>query len=203
MLIKVVRQKLAKTPRQQANVKLMRFDALIDLTAEGRKKWKPVKENDRVVDFVDVMLNGYLSTFGNVDRDGETVRPGAFAETLQRFMVNPVLLINHENDVRTAAGMFTKAVEDDQGLYVEAVLSNAPGNIDTRWKVVEGVLRSLSMGGIFHYAEDGKTIMKVDLWEGSLVAVPANPRALVSVRSLTAQELERVAAQEGVPVGTG
>lgn len=202
MLIKVVRTKSARLAARAPQRKMMRFDALIDLAPDGRKKWTERKDGDRVVDYVDVSINGYLSTWGNVDRDGDVVKPGAFAETLQRFMLNPVLLIDHENSIHTVAGKFTKAIEDEEGLYVEAMLSNSPGNLDTRWKVVEGVLRSLSMGGIFHYGEDGRTIEKVDLFEGSLVAVPANPRALVSVRSLTAEEKETY-AQDNALVGTG
>lgn len=190
-MLRIVRTKTAPVLQRR---KMMHWEALIDITGEGRKKWTPVTSNGTVVDYRDVAINGYLSTFGNIDRDGEVVRPGAFAESLQRFMANPVLLINHENDVRSLAGVFTKAVEDENGLYVEAMLSNAPGNTDTRWKVVEGILRSLSMGGIFHYAEDGRTIVRVDLWEGSLVAVPANPRATISVRSLTTEEEGKVMA---------
>ena len=59
---------------------------------------------------------------------------------------------------------------------------------DTRFKVAEGHLKTLSMGGLFHYKEDGRGIFKVDLWEGSLTPIPANPDATFSVRSLTDDE---------------
>ena len=39
------------------------------------------------------------------------------------------------------------------------------------------------MGGLFLYGHDGKAIEEVDLWEGSLVPVPANQDAKFSVRT--------------------
>ena len=71
---------------------------------------------------------------------------------------------------------------------------------DIRWKVAEGALRSLSMGGVFHYGQDGKAIQKVKLWEGSLTPVPANPNAVFSTRELTEAEA-RKADSEAVPGG--
>jgi hypothetical protein len=64
--------------------------------------------------------------------------------------------------------------------------------VDIRFKVAEGVLKCLSMGGIFYYREDKRGIFKVALWEGSLTPIPANPDAIVSVRSLTDIEVKKV-----------
>ena len=81
----------------------------------------------------------------------------------------------------------------------KALLSNAPDNISTRFNVAEGHLRTLSMGGLFHYKEDGRGIFKVDLWEGSLVSIPANPDAIVSTRSLTDDEAKAVKSGRILP----
>lgn len=179
-----------------AGRKLVRGDFFMDLQAQDSKKFDKVEEGGRVVDYRNVRIKGYLSTWKHVtesDRQGDYVERGAFTETLPKFMKNPVLLVNHINAVAFLAGSFTKVAEDDKGLYVEAVLSDAPSDpmTDIRWKVAEGHLRTLSMGGRFHYKEDGRGIFKVDLWEGSLTPIPANPDATFSTRELTAEEINR------------
>lgn len=164
-----------------------RFRAEVEIELDG-KKIETIKDSGgNVVDYRNVRLAGYLSTFKNVtesDRQGDYVEPGAFRDTLKRFMQNPVMLTDHRNSVGNLAGNFTDMKEDKSGLRFEALLSNSPANIDVRFKVAEGMLKTTSMGGIFHYKEDGRGIFKVDLWEGSLTPIPANPDARFSVREL-------------------
>lgn len=152
-------------------------------TIPEAQSFTEMKDDDgRVIDYRGVRFKGYLSTFWNVtpsDRQGDRVLRGAFAETIPRFMRNPILLLNHDNSVGSIGGRFTTVREDDRGLYVEAILSDAPCNRSVRFDVVARHLRALSMAGIFYYEEDGHTISKVELWEGSLVATPANPDCLI------------------------
>lgn len=155
-------------------------------------------ERGRIVDYRDVTISGYLSTFVGVtpqDRDGDYVVDGAFDKSLARFRENPVMLIDHMRSVETLAGHFTKLGVDDKGLAVEGLISNAPGLIDTRFKVAEGHLKTLSMGGFFLYDDDGRGILEVDLFEGSLVPVPANPDAQFMVRQLTAAGVAKAIAR--------
>lgn len=176
---------------EMANIR--RWQCSLDLDEPGVKKMTVVKDGDVIRDYRDVSIKGYLSTFKSTtesDRQGDYVDDGAFRETIKRFMLNPVMLADHRNSVTNIAGKFTVVREDRKGLYVEGELSNAPGNMDNRFKVAEGSLRTMSMGGIFHYKEDGRGIFKVDLWEGSLVAIPANPDALFAARALNAEERE-------------
>lgn len=166
---------------------IKRFTANVELELDA-KKVETIKDGDgNITDYRNVRLSGYLSTFKNVtesDRQGDYVEAGAFRDTLKRFMTNPVMLTDHRNSVANLAGNFTDMKEDKSGLRFEALLSNAPGNIDVRFKVAEGMLKTTSMGGIFHYKEDGRGIFKVDLWEGSLTPIPANPDARFTVREL-------------------
>ena len=47
------------------------------------------------------------------------------------------------------------------------------------------------MGGMFFWAEDDwYAIETVDLWEISLVAIPANPDALFEARSVTMEDIK-------------
>lgn len=179
----------AKTGDEFASMK--RWESVLDLAAKDVKTFDIIKDGDAVIDYTNVRIKGYLSTFKNVtesDRQGDYVEPGAFTETLKRFGQNPVLLADHRNSTQFLAGSFTMFKEDKNGLYIEALLSNAPDIQSIRFKVAESHLRTLSMGGVFHYKEDGRGIFKVDLWEGSLTPIPANQDAIFSVRALTDTE---------------
>ena len=173
--------------------KIARFDTAMLLSTPGAKAFTEVKDGSRVTDYVDVKLKGYLSTFNGTDRQGDTVKPGAFKDAISTFMRNPVMLLDHRNSSASVVGRFDVVREDNSGLYVEASLSNSPGETarDTRWKVAEGHLGALSMGGYFHYEQDGRTIYKVDLYEGSIVAIPANQDALFSVRDVDPEHFKR------------
>lgn len=187
-------------PHTLPGSKQVRFDAYMSLETPGTKTWTAVKGADgEVIDYRDVQIKGYLSTWDNLDRDGERVGRGAFSATIKQFMENPVLLVGHKNNVDDLVGRFTVVREDDKGLYVEALLSNAPDVQSVRYKVAEGVLRTMSMGGVFYYgeAEGFRTINRVDLFEGSLTPIPANPRALVSTRELTESERVKAASVVG------
>jgi len=171
--------------------RIKRFEAAVGIELEDAKKPDVVKEGDNIIDYRNVRIRGYLSTFKSTtesDRHGDYVDEGAFRETIARFMLNPVLLTDHRNTVAMLAGNFTMMKEDKKGLLFEATLSNSPSNIDARFKIAEGMLKTTSMGGIFHYKEDGRGIFKVDLWEGSLTPIPANPDARFNVRALSDQD---------------
>jgi HK97 family phage prohead protease len=165
-----------------------RFTAAVEIDIPAEKKVEIIRDAaGLVLDYRNVNIRGYLSTFRATterDRQGDYVEPGAFRDTIAKFMRNPVLLTDHRNSVGNLAGHFVAMREDKTGLLFEAVLSNAPGVTDVRFKIVEGMLRSVSMGGVFHYKDDGHGIFKVDLWEGSLTPIPANPDARFVVRAL-------------------
>lgn len=169
-----------------------RWEATMDLRVEGVKKATAVKDSGgRVIDYIDIQIEGYLSTFESVtkaDRDGDVVEAGAFKDTIPEFMTNPVLLVDHINMVEYLAGNFTNVKEDRNGLRIKAEVTNSPDMVAVRFKIAEGYLKALSMGGIFYYKEDRRTIFKVKLWEGSLVSIPANQDALFTTRTLNDQE---------------
>ncbi len=161
----------------------------MSVSLAGAKRFTPVKDAEgNIVDYKDVTIRGYLSTFRNQDRDGDYVAPGAFQDGIAEFMKNPVLLVDHENRVDCIAGRFTKLAEDTKGLYFEARLTNspAPWAADIRHKVANDELNTCSMGGFFTYdRSEGKSVIKeVALYEGSLTPIPANPEAVFSTRSL-------------------
>ena len=205
--MRVIRKRQPQAACQRVfadGLKRLRFDGVArietnrpDETGHEGKKYDAIKTGDLVTDYQNVSIRGYLSTFQGTtasDRQGDYVKPGAFAATIPQFMQNPVLLVDHDNDCESAVGHFTKVKEDDKGLYVEAVLSNCPCDDckHVRFAVAEGALRTMSMGGVFIYDTDGRGIKEVQLFEGSLTPIPVNPDATFSTRALTQAEAERV-----------
>ncbi len=175
--------------------KLKLWNAELAIKTPGARTYAvyadPKDDKSEIVDYKNVVVEGYLSTFVGTtpkDRDGDYVEEHAFDKTLARFKENPVMLIDHRNSVESLAGSFTKIGVSSEGLMVQGLLSNAPGLRDTRFKVVEGHLKSMSMGGIFYYKDDGRGIQEVELFEGSLTPVPANPDAQFMVREVTAKD---------------
>ncbi len=191
--IKVKVSDLMPRDVQFLDVKVKRWDAnspLSDVSENGEAKAaRPVKQGDVITDYLDVMISGYGSTFKETtpqDRDGDYIMPGAFTETLARFKKNPVMLADHTNKTEKVVGHWTKFNQDRAGLAMEGALTNAPDDFSrrVRFLVVERSLRTLSIGGMFLYDTDGRGVKKIELWETSIVPIPANPDALFTVKDV-------------------
>lgn len=158
---------------------------------EVDQKMVSVKEGDRVTDYLDVAVEGAASTF-TIDRDQERIMPGAFNATLLEFKRNPVMLMDHQNSVHNIAGSFSKLRVSDKALEVRGEISNAPELRKVRFLIAEKHLRAFSIGGLFRYNETNyREIAEVKLFEISLVAVPANPEAIFSSRSVSVEDAKK------------
>jgi HK97 family phage prohead protease len=119
------------------------------------------------------------------DRQGEIVRQTGW--NLKNFKNNPVLLYMHDH--AKPIGKATRVWLDKSGaspmLKFKGFISDATEELKGYRKLVEdGILNSFSVG--FRPLEmDGNEITKAELFEISLVSVPANPEArLLAVKSL-------------------
>lgn len=152
----------------------------------GQPTYKTITDaNGVIVDYQDVIIAGYAATF-DVDRDGEQITPSAFDKGLKPFLKNPVMLVDHVRDVAHMAGSYSVTYADNKGLFVEGKLSNSPHVKHTRFLVVEGHLKTLSIAGRFKMSyTDAKTAqaLEVEVREISLVVVPANEKALFKVKT--------------------
>jgi HK97 family phage prohead protease len=144
---------------------------------------------------------GYASTFGGVDSYGDTIVKGAYIETL-RSGAAPLMFLEHAWAGLSAGaaampiGKWTKAQEDDHGLYVEGELT--PGmslSTDVRAALKHGTLSGLSVGGYvrkgdYDETEKGRTIRKWSkLVEISVVAMPANTDARVDASTVKGADI--------------
>ena len=127
-------------------------------------------------------VEGYVSTFGNVDRQGDIILPDAFTESIQEIEngKNLPLLFNHNRDY--LIGGFTELRQDKKGLYAKAKI-----NLETQRgqeaysHLKNGFLKEFSIAGKAMYDRNDRNIIKKwDLFEISVVTIPANPQALVT-----------------------
>lgn len=160
-------------------------------------------------------FEGYASTFGNVDLDGDVILPGAFTGLNDRNAVGTLrtkMLWQH--DSREPTGFFEQITQDDKGLFVKGAipLDNELGNRAYN-ALKRGIIDSMSVGfripkgGARWIEEEGKDavreITKAILMEISLVTFPANQLATVtSVKAvdadtITERDVERLLKSAG------
>ena len=152
--------------------------------------YKTIKDaSGNVIDYTDVKIEGYANTF-SIDRGNDMTIPGCFIEHLGEYKENPILLVDHERTTKNAVGRVFSAYEDDKGLKISARISNAPDVRNLRFKIAEKVLRTLSVGGLFHikYGKDKNYINKIELREISIVTVPMNKHSMFAVKNIQSSE---------------
>ena len=135
-------------------------------------------------DYPDGALEGYGSTFGNVDLGGDVVMPGAFTKTLKdNLRTGSIKLIDGHNTytgTQGVIGVVTEAREDTRGLWFKAKFSGTTLAQEVRQKVREGILNSLSIGyGTIreNLKDTHRELLELKLWEISVVAWGMNPEA--------------------------
>lgn len=150
-----------------------------------------------------IEIEGYAST-KDIDRYGDVVNPKAFEETIDLFMTNPVMLLQHDHNKRI--GDFTELNIDENGLYVKGEVKYTAGDDELFAKIENKSLRGFSIGfrvleAEFQDLTDEKgniidwifIINKLDLVEISVVNVPANPYTLMkSIEDLGIKSAEEV-----------
>jgi HK97 family phage prohead protease len=134
-------------------------------------------------------FSGYGSVFGVEDSYGDVVVRGAFEQSLADHEAKgrlPALLWQHRID--EPIGVYTKMVEDDDGLYVEGrlLIDDDPQAKRAHAHMKAGSLSGLSIGytlpsggGEYDKEKDVFVLSEIDLWEVSLVTFPANDDARV------------------------
>ena len=158
-------------------------------------------------------VEGYAATFDRIpDAYGDVIRQGAFADTLKAWEGNgkpiPLLYGHSTDDPAFNIGKVVEAHEDEKGLYVVAEFDEENEKAQYVRKLVkEGRLWQFSFayevldGGSVEL-EDGTEayeLRKMNLFEVSLVQIPANQRAVVTgVKEAPAEAVEAKDAPEPI-----
>jgi hypothetical protein len=132
----------------------------------------------------EMVISGLASPFGGPpDEQGDIIDRGAYQETL---LSRPSIPILYQHDQREPIGKTIWMTEGDLGLLFSAKITPTRRGADT-WKLVkDSVLSGISIG--YDVKQSGRTqepgekrrLLKIDLFELSLVTWPAAERARVT-----------------------
>lgn len=131
------------------------------------------------------VIEGYGSIFGNVDKGGDKVVPGAFAESIAQAMkgARTIKMLWH-HDPTQPIGVWDEVVEDNRGLKVKGrIITEVARAKEVLALVKNGVVSGLSVGyrTVKSRMEgDVRLLEKLELWEVSPVTFPMNDRAKVT-----------------------
>jgi len=126
-------------------------------------------------------FEGFLSTYSNIDSQGDVVEAGAFKKTLADSGGRLPLLWQHRQDEPIG----TLTVEDrHQGLFVRGRLLLEVGRAKEAYALLRAqVIKGLSIGfqTVREEVRDGvRHLLELKLFEGSLVSFPSNSEAVVT-----------------------
>lgn len=129
------------------------------------------------------IVTGYFSAFNSKDSDGDIIRKGAFAKSINEKGPSSTgnRKIKHlfQHDVNKPIGMIKELTEDNYGLRFVSKMSEATLGQDVLKMYKEGILNEHSIGfqtikQAFNKKEGYNEITEVKLWEGSTVTFGAN-----------------------------
>lgn len=139
-------------------------------------------------------FEGYASVFDSVDKVGDTIKKGAFVESLARF--TPKMFVNHDHG-QVPIGDWVEMHEDDTGLYAKGQIDlNHKDGVTVYSAMKRGAMDGLSIGFTmsddgYESKGDGRIISSVNLMETSIVNFPCEGRALITgVKSADMDYLE-------------
>ena len=143
------------------------------------------------------VFEGYLSTYGNTDRDGDIIEKGAFDNYISKKNTVP-MCFNH--DWNKVVGKMELS-SDDKGLKAKGTLNLADPQAQNIYHLMKmGALDSMSIGMMVKEYEpiDAKNpywqwnIKEAEVWEGSIVTIPANEQATIDkVKSINKETEEK------------
>lgn len=143
-------------------------------------------------------IEGYASTFGNVDNGGDVVVQGAFTKTLQeRF---PRGLIKFLIDHHVPAGMPVVMVEDSMGLYTETEVAKSAIGDEFLANHEVGLYSHMSIGYevILDETDRQKSLRylkELRLYEYSAVLWPMNEMAAIFGAKSLGAHIDRLRAR--------
>jgi len=145
-------------------------------------------------------FSGYASVFDGLDSYGDTIKAGAYKNTIE-VRDRPVQLRwNHYGPV---IGKFTEIYEDEKGLFVSGELTKGHSVAeDTAALLRHGAISGMSIGYVVKDSEqDGvvRVLKDIELFEISIVETPADNNAhITTVKSATKlKDVEQILRQKG------
>jgi uncharacterized protein len=151
---------------------------------------------------------GYASLFGVPDSAGDVVMPGAFAASLARRGPGGIRML-FQHDAGQPIGTWLDLREDSRGLFVRGRLSSEVQQAEELGQLLhDGAIDGLSIGFRAVLATRDRVtrrrrLIKVDLWEISLVTFPMLEGARVTALDWAPTAPLRKARSRDGPRGPG
>lgn len=146
----------------------------------------------------DGTFEGYASVFGIIDSQRDRVHPGAFKASIKGRDKPVQLLWQHQWD--KPIGVIDALFEDARGLVVRGKLLMEVAAAREAYALLKaGVVRGLSIGYSVKRSRRNpdsgvRELLELNLWEISLVTMPANEAAQVTVvKSRVTDDMEALA----------
>lgn len=130
-------------------------------------------------------FSGYASVFDVVDSQRDCIRAGAFRKSL-RVRETPVKLL-WQHQWENPIGVVEQIFEDAKGLFIQGRLLMDVAKAREAYALLKaGALRGMSIGYQVKQSrrdpDSGvRELLEIDLWEVSIVTLPANAQANVTV----------------------
>ena len=131
------------------------------------------------------VFEGHAAVFNQPDRMSDIIVPGAFKKSLKKVPANKVKMLR-EHKTAEMIGVWTEIKEDSKGLFVKGrLLLELQAAQEALVLLKEGVLDSMSIGfqtvvDEFNSKTEVRSLLELNLFEISLVAIPAQAEALVT-----------------------
>jgi HK97 family phage prohead protease len=154
------------------------------------------------------VFEGYASLFNVPDSAGDVVMPGAFAASLARRGRQGIRML-FQHDANQPVGTWLELREDARGLFVRGRLAAGVQHAEELGTLLrQGAIDGLSIGFRAVLATRDRLtrqrrLMKIDLWEISLVTFPMLEGARVTaLAGAPTAPLRKVRSRDG-PQGSG
>lgn len=148
-------------------------------------------------DGVVAVIKAYVLAFGNVDRVGDVILPGACDKFLASEDADR-MAICWQHDRATVIGKITDKGVDDYGMWIEAEILPTTAGKDAAILLKSGAVNQFSIGYRIDkyrfekragYDYEIRVLEEITVYEASPVTVPANPKAvLVDAKAEPEQE---------------
>lgn len=163
-------------------------------------RWLPFEMELKQVDAEERVIEGYAAVFGNLDRTGDIIEPGAFDDTLRSKRPQDVAVFIGHDMHSLPVGIPLEIRADDKGLYTRTYIFRTTQGDDLLATARELRERGQTLGMSIGYISQDyvwetqgdqmvRRLKKIDLIEYSFAArqTIANPEALVTL----VKQLER------------
>ena len=154
---------------------------------EGRigKQFKPFEVKELSFNGESRTISGYAAIFNNRDKAGDILLKGCFAKSIQdrgpESQANDKIIMLWQHDQHEPIGKISVLVEDEKGLYFEAVIDDVERGNQAIKQLESGTLNQFSIGYSYVWEKceydqerDAFIVKEVVLYEISVVSIGCN-----------------------------